>query len=56
MKILLTFTGFQDPYSLGLVGEEEQSGPILSLVGAVPFHKVVLLSKPATESHKGRKE
>lgn len=51
MKILLTFTGFQDPYSLGLIGEEEQPGPILSLVGAVPFDKVVLLSTPATESH-----
>ena len=37
MKILLTFTGFHDPYSLGLVGEEEQPGPILSLVGAVTF-------------------
>ncbi|WJW74725.1 sigma 54-interacting transcriptional regulator [Thiohalobacter sp. IOR34] len=44
MKILLTFTGFHDPYSLGLVGEEQQAGPILSLVKARPFDHVVLIS------------
>ncbi len=36
-KLLLTFTGFQDPYSLGLVGEDEQPGPILSLLRTIIF-------------------
>lgn len=51
MNILLTFTGFQDPYSLGLVGEEEQPGPILSLVGARTFDRVILFSTPRTEEN-----
>ena len=49
MKILLTFTGFHDPFSLGLVGEEEQPGPILSLLGIRAFDRVYLLSTLATE-------
>jgi DNA-binding NtrC family response regulator len=49
--ILLTFTGFQDPYSLGLVGEDEQPGPILSLLSAKPFDKVILFSTPKTKKH-----
>lgn len=48
-KVLLTFTGFHDPFSRGLVGEEDQSGPILSLVAAHPFDVVILLSTPATQ-------
>ena len=51
MKVLLTFTGFHDPFALGLVGEEEQPGPILSLVGARPLDRVFLISTPATERH-----
>jgi len=46
MKTLLTFTGFHDPYSRGLIGEQEQPGPILSLVEARPFDRVILLSTP----------
>jgi hypothetical protein len=46
---LLTFTGFHDPYSKGLVGEEEQPGPILSLLEARSFDLVFLLSTPNTE-------
>lgn len=49
MRILLTFTGFHDPYSKGLVGEEEQPGPILSLMEARSFDLVFLLSTPNTE-------
>lgn len=44
MRVLVTFTGFHDPYSLGLVGEEQQAGPIISLVRARPFDHVVLIS------------
>ena len=49
-NVLLTFTGFHDPYSKGLVGQEEQRGPILSLVAAQAFDRVILLSTPATEA------
>lgn len=44
MNILLTFTGFHDPYALGLIGQEEQPEPILSLVGARVFDQVILFS------------
>jgi DNA-binding NtrC family response regulator len=46
MNILLTFTGFHDPYSIGLVGQEEQPGPILSLVKVRSFDRVILFSTP----------
>jgi len=48
MDILLTFTGFHDPYSVGLVGQEEQEGPILSLMRVRPFDRVVLFATPNT--------
>lgn len=48
---LLTFTGFHDPYAVGLVGEEEQPGPILSLVAAKSFNRAVLFSTPNTEKN-----
>src|SRR5215475_7558405 len=51
MTILLTFTGFHDPYALGLIGQEEQPGPILSLVGARTFDQIILLSTPNTEKN-----
>jgi hypothetical protein len=51
MKILLTFTGFHDPYAVGLVGDEELPGPILSLVKQVSFQKMILFSTPRTEKH-----
>ena len=50
-NILLTFTGFQDPYALGLVGEEEQTGPVLSLVKTKSFDHVILFSTPRTEKN-----
>lgn len=51
MNVLLTFTGFQDPYTLGLVGEEEQLGPVLSLVRARSFDMIILFSTPRTEKN-----
>jgi transcriptional regulator with AAA-type ATPase domain len=51
MNILLTFTGFQDPYAIGLVGQEEQPGPILSLVGARSFDRIILFSTPHAEKN-----
>lgn len=51
MRILLTFTGFHDPYSKGLVGEDDQPGPVISLLRARHFDLVYLLSTPNTEHH-----
>jgi DNA-binding NtrC family response regulator len=51
MNILLTFTGFHDPYSIGLVGQEEQPGPILSVVKARSFDRVILFSTPIMEKN-----
>jgi DNA-binding NtrC family response regulator len=51
MDVLLSFTGFQDPYTIGLVGQEEQPGPILSLAGARSFDRIILFSTPSTEKN-----
>ena len=48
MKILITFTGFNDPYSKSLVEGDEQPGPVLSLLAARKFDRVILLSTPST--------
>ncbi len=48
MEILLTFTGFHDPYFMGLIGQEEQPGPILSLLSQRSFDRVYLFSTPNT--------
>lgn len=48
MGILLTFTGFHDPYSKGLVDQEEQPGPILSLLNVRSFEHVFLFDTPTT--------
>jgi len=49
--VLLSFTGFQDPYALGLVGEEDQPGPILSLLNERTFSKIILFSTPKTSKN-----
>lgn len=51
MKILLTFTGFHDPYAKGLLGQEEQAGPILSLVSERFFEHIILFSTQNTEKN-----
>jgi transcriptional regulator with PAS, ATPase and Fis domain len=51
MRILLTFTGFHDPYAVGLVGDEEQAGPILSLVREGDFGKLILFATPNTDKN-----
>lgn len=50
-KVLLTFTGFQDPFSLGLVSEVEQPGPILTLLRARDFDRIILFSTPRTQKN-----
>ncbi len=56
MRALVTFTGFHDPYSLGLVGEEQQAGPIISLVKARAFDHVVLISTSNTQKNTSKTE
>lgn len=56
VKALITFTGFQDPYSKGLQAENEQSGPILSLLAVRPFDCVILFSTPNTVEHSASTE
>jgi hypothetical protein len=46
--VLLTFTGFHDPYHKSLVAGEELEGPILSLLSLKDFQDVVLFSTPNT--------
>jgi len=48
MKALLTFTGFHDPFSPTVVEKRKQAGPILSLVDAVGFDRVILFDTPGT--------
>ena len=49
MDVLLTFTGFHDPYFKGLVDQEEQPGPILSLLSARSFDRVYLFDTPGAQ-------
>ena len=51
MRVLVTFTEFHDPYSLGLVGEEQQAGQIISLVNARSFDHIVLISTSNTQEN-----
>lgn len=49
MNVLLTFTGFHDPYFQGLVDQEEQPGPILSLLATRSFEHIFLFDTPSTK-------
>ena len=51
MNILLTFTGFHDPYALGLIGGEEVPGPVLSLLAVRNFDQVILFDTPNTREN-----
>ena len=47
--VLLTFTGFHDPYFKGLIDQEEQPGPILSLLSSRSFDHIFLFDTPGTQ-------
>lgn len=49
MDVLLTFTGFHDLYFKGLVDQEEQPGPILSLLSTRSFDHIYLFDTPSTQ-------
>lgn len=46
--VLLSFTGFHDPFSPGPVSGHEQEGPVLSLVRSFPVDDVILFSTAKT--------
>ncbi|RJR29958.1 MAG: hypothetical protein C4576_34375 [Desulfobacteraceae bacterium] len=50
MDVLLTFTGFHDPYFKGLVDQAEQPGPILSLLSTRSFDHIFLFDTPTTKT------
>jgi DNA-binding NtrC family response regulator len=45
-RILLTFTGFHDPYTKGPIEGEEQPGPILTVLRDREFDRIVLFGTP----------
>lgn len=48
MKILLTFTGFHDPFSESAVVGEKEAGPVLTVTAEKQFDRVYLFSTPST--------
>jgi DNA-binding NtrC family response regulator len=46
MRVLLTFTGFHDPFVPSAVEGQMDSGPILTVVGERPFDAVYLFGTP----------
>lgn len=51
MNILLTFTGFHDPFAPTLVEGEETPGPILTLAASRPFDHIFLFSTPNAKNN-----
>src|SRR5688572_13371528 len=49
MKVLLTFTGFHDPFSQGTIATEREAGPVLTTCFERRFDKVYLFATPNTE-------
>jgi DNA-binding NtrC family response regulator len=48
-RVLLTFTGFHDPFAKSLIGQVDQPGPVLALIADQQFDRVILFSTPKTE-------
>jgi hypothetical protein len=48
MNILLTFTGFHDPFSEGAVTGEREAGPVLTVCSERKFDRVYLFATPNT--------
>jgi transcriptional regulator with AAA-type ATPase domain len=51
VHILLTFTGFHDPYCASVVDGQQQAGPILSMLEARPFGVAILFNTPGADKH-----
>ena len=54
--VLITYTGFPDPYFKGLIDKEEQPGPIISLLNHKQFTQIFLVDTPSTEEKKKTRE
>lgn len=50
-QILLTFTGFHDPYSSSVVVGDKQAGPIISMLGARSFDTLILFKTPGARQN-----
>jgi hypothetical protein len=48
MKILLTFTGFHDPFAEISASGDKESGPVLTVTAERQFDRVCLFSTPST--------
>ena len=48
MKILLTFTGFHDPFADISIAGEKEAGPVLTVTSERQFDRVYLFSTPST--------
>lgn len=46
MEILLSFTGFHDPFATSALEGEENAGPILTVIADRSFDKVFLFKTP----------
>jgi hypothetical protein len=46
MKVLLTFTGFHDPFAASAATGEMRAGPILTVVAERSFDRVYLFTTP----------
>ncbi len=51
MRVLLTFTGFHDPFSSTVVEKARRAGPILSILDAESFDVVYLFDTPGTREN-----
>ena len=51
MKVLLTFTGFHDPYCASVIDGAQQAGPILSMLEMRNIDALVLFNTPGAARH-----
>src|SRR5438093_11353889 len=48
MRILLTFTGFHDPFAETSIAGEKEAGPVLTVTSERQFDRVYLFTTPTT--------
>jgi len=51
MQVLLTFTGFHDPFSPTVVERARHVGPVLSILDSLPFDAVYLFDTPGAHDN-----
>lgn len=45
-RILLSFTGFHDPYAPSPIDGTQQPGPIIAMLGSRPYDRIILFNTP----------